>query len=81
MDSKGKGRGVQMLISMKWEHVLFAHWKVEKDIVQESLPEGMKVDTYDELFQLANLPVPKGEPHLMYGQEMVVTAKRIKKVT
>ncbi|MFC0525071.1 DUF2071 domain-containing protein [Pontibacillus salicampi] len=50
---------------MKWEHVLFAHWKVEKDIVQESLPEGMKVDTYDELFRLANLPVPKGEPHLM----------------
>lgn len=32
---------------MRWEDALFAHWEAEPETVEESLPEGIRVDTYD----------------------------------
>ncbi|WP_255195915.1 YqjF family protein [Halorarius litoreus] len=35
------------LVSMTWRDVLFAHWPVAPDVVAETLPEGLSVDTFD----------------------------------
>jgi len=35
------------VLSMEWEHLLFAHWDVEPSVVDEALPPGIEADTYD----------------------------------
>jgi len=30
-----------------WRHLLFAHWRVEPERIQRTLPAGLSVDTYD----------------------------------
>lgn len=35
------------LLAMRWRDVLFAHWRVDPDVVAESLPPGLSVATYD----------------------------------
>lgn len=35
------------VLSMGWEHLLFAHWDVEPSIVDDALPAGIEADTYD----------------------------------
>ncbi|WP_254829904.1 YqjF family protein [Haloglomus salinum] len=35
------------LLSMVWEDLLFAHWRVDPALVDERLPDGLAVDTYD----------------------------------
>lgn len=32
---------------MTWRHLLFLHWRVDKDLMQALLPEGLAVDTFD----------------------------------
>lgn len=31
---------------MRWEHLLFAHWPVAREILQPLLPAGLEIDTY-----------------------------------
>jgi uncharacterized protein YqjF (DUF2071 family) len=38
---------MRSLISMRWDHVLFAHWPVDPDVVAPTLPDGLDADTYD----------------------------------
>ncbi|WP_254821480.1 YqjF family protein [Haloglomus halophilum] len=35
------------LLSMVWEDLLFAHWRVDPATLDERLPDGLAVDTYD----------------------------------
>jgi uncharacterized protein YqjF (DUF2071 family) len=35
------------LLSMTWEDLLFAHWQVDPAVVEERLPEGLTVATYE----------------------------------
>ncbi len=35
------------LLSMTWEDLLFAHWRVDPAVVEEHLPEGLTVATYE----------------------------------
>lgn len=35
------------VLSMGWEHLLFAHWDVEPSVVGDALPAGVEPDTYD----------------------------------
>jgi hypothetical protein len=41
---------------MGWEHVLFANWPVEPEIVESHLPEGLTADTYDGQAWLSVVP-------------------------
>ncbi|WP_276257772.1 YqjF family protein [Haloglomus litoreum] len=44
------------VLSMVWEDLLFAHWPVDPDLVDERLPEGLTVDTYDSDAYLGVVP-------------------------
>lgn len=35
------------MLAMNWRDAMFAHWPVEPSIVDETLPEGVEVATYD----------------------------------
>ncbi|MCU4717408.1 YqjF family protein [Halapricum hydrolyticum] len=39
------GHGSRHLLSMRWRDALFAHWPVEPDVIEPTLPEGLAVDT------------------------------------
>ncbi len=33
--------------SMRWENLLFLHWRVDAEAIHACVPDGLKVDTYD----------------------------------
>lgn len=39
-----------------WQHVLFLHWPVRPEIIQQSLPAGLHVDTYEDTAFLGVVP-------------------------
>ncbi|MBY0405487.1 MAG: DUF2071 domain-containing protein [Cyanobacteria bacterium] len=39
-----------------WEHLLFAHWPIAPEVIQEKLPQGLDVDVYDNTAWLAVVP-------------------------
>ena len=45
------------LLSMRWDHVCFAHWAVDPAVVAPTLPDGLTVDTREALGAL------EGSPH------------------
>lgn len=50
MDQHGPGHELREpgLVAMTWRDVLFAHWAVEPSVVAETLPDGLRVDTFDD---------------------------------
>jgi uncharacterized protein YqjF (DUF2071 family) len=40
----------------RWEELLFLHWRVEPDLVQRGLPEGLHVDTFDSSAWIGVVP-------------------------
>ncbi len=45
-----------VLIQQKWRDLLFLHWKCEPQIIQETLPKGLFVDTYEGNAYLGIVP-------------------------
>ena len=39
-----------------WQHLLFAHWRVDTDQLQNLLPEGLRVETFDGSAWLGVVP-------------------------
>mgnify|MGYP001166171881 CR=1 FL=1 len=39
-----------------WNHLLFLHWKVPAEVIQERLPEGLKVDLWNGSAYLGIIP-------------------------
>jgi uncharacterized protein YqjF (DUF2071 family) len=35
------------VLAMRWEHLLFAHWPLPAAVLQERLPAGLEIDTFD----------------------------------
>ncbi len=63
------------LLEMTWRDTLFAHWPVEPAVVDERLPAGLEVDTYDGRAYLGVVPFemadlrPRGSPvGLSFGE-------------
>ncbi len=40
----------------RWEHLLFLHWQIEPEVLQATLPKGLRMDTYDGKAWLAIVP-------------------------
>ncbi|MEM7565301.1 MAG: DUF2071 domain-containing protein, partial [Pseudomonadota bacterium] len=40
----------------RWEELLFLHWEVNPDLIQATLPEGLKVDTFEGKAYLGVVP-------------------------
>jgi len=59
------------VLSMRWEDLLFAHWRVEPGTVEANLPGGFEVDTYDGAAWLGVVPFvmrnirPRGTPRCL----------------
>jgi uncharacterized protein YqjF (DUF2071 family) len=59
------------VLSMRWEDLLFAHWGVRPEVVEESLPDVFEVDTYDGRAWLGVVPFvmrgirPRGTPRCL----------------
>jgi uncharacterized protein YqjF (DUF2071 family) len=59
---------MRSLLSMEWRNLLFAHWPVPVEVVAESLPSDLSVDTYDGSAWLGVVPFkmadirPRGSP-------------------
>jgi len=34
------------ILEQRWEHLLFAHWKIDRELIEPLLPRGLHVDTY-----------------------------------
>lgn len=47
---------MRAFLSMRWRDLLFAHWRVEPDIVARRLPNGVAVDTYRDDAYLGVVP-------------------------
>jgi len=59
---------MRSLLSMRWDDLLFAHWPVDPEVVEPTLPDGLDVDTRDGDaylgvvgFQMASIR-PRGVP-------------------
>ncbi len=39
--------GATPVMFQRWSELLFLHWRMESEIIQESLPPGLTVDTHD----------------------------------
>lgn len=66
---------MRALLSMTWRDLLFAHWSVEPHVVDQRLPDGVSVDTYDDAAYLGVVPFvmeglrPRGVPlGLTFGE-------------
>ena len=47
-------RGAAM--NMTWKDLLFIHWRVDPELLQKTLPEGLEVDTFDGSAWIALVP-------------------------
>ncbi|MFP4188937.1 MAG: YqjF family protein [Halobacteriales archaeon] len=59
------------VLSMRWDDLLFAHWDVEPDTVEDALPDRFDVDTYDGRAYIGVVPFvmrnvrPRGAPRCL----------------
>ena len=44
------------VMKQRWSHLLFLHWEIEPELVQQSLPEGLYVDTFHGKTYLGVVP-------------------------
>lgn len=44
------------VMRQNWAHLLFLHWKVEADLFQSWLPDGLEIDTFDGHAYLGIVP-------------------------
>jgi uncharacterized protein YqjF (DUF2071 family) len=49
-------RDAPWLLRMTWEHLLFAHWPLEPELVARTLPSGLELDTFDGRAWLGVVP-------------------------
>lgn len=49
------GRGV-LWVEQSWEHLLFAHWRLEAAVVRRALPPALELDTWDGAAYVAVVP-------------------------
>lgn len=56
LDARCKPIGRHQVMYQKWRDLLFLHWEFEAEIIQQSLPEGLSVDTYDGKAYLGVVP-------------------------
>jgi hypothetical protein len=40
----------------RWEHLLFLHWAVDREVIQRTLPPGLHADTFDDAGWLGIVP-------------------------
>ena len=45
-----------VVMKQEWSHLLFLHWEMDPAIIQEQLPPGLTVDTYDGKAYLGVVP-------------------------
>ena len=59
---------MRSLLSMRWRDLLFAHWSVAPETVEQAVPDRLSVDTYDGEAYLGVVPFvmsdirPRGAP-------------------
>ena len=46
-----------VVMFQRWEHLLFLHWKWDADQVQQALPAGLTIDTFDGVAWLGLVPL------------------------
>lgn len=44
------------IVEMRWEDLLFAHWDVDPEVVGRTLPDGIRLDTFDDRAYLGIFP-------------------------
>lgn len=52
------------IVEMRWEDLLFAHWDIDPAVVTRTLPDGLRLDTFDDRAYLGIFPfvMPKIGP-------------------
>ena len=45
------------VMKQRWSHLLFLHWEIEPELVQQSLTEGLYVDTFQGKTYLGVVPL------------------------
>lgn len=44
------------IMYQEWRHLLFLHWKYDKEKIQKNLPEGLHVDTFEDNAYITIVP-------------------------
>jgi uncharacterized protein YqjF (DUF2071 family) len=52
-----------VVLYQKWRDLLFAHWSFDPDVIQKSLPEGLRVDTFHHRAWVGVVPFFMKEVH------------------
>lgn len=52
------------IVEMRWEDLLFVHWDVDPEVVARTVPDGLRLDTFDDRAYLGVFPfvMPKISP-------------------
>jgi len=45
-----------VVMKQRWSHLMFLHWEIEPELVQQILPDGLMVDTFDGKAYLGVVP-------------------------
>ena len=48
--------GSRPVMYQRWEHLLFLHWAVDREVIQRTLPPGLHADTFDGAGWLGIVP-------------------------
>jgi uncharacterized protein YqjF (DUF2071 family) len=56
LEACAKPHDRQAIMFQNWRDLLFLHWQYEPEIIQQSLPRGLTVDTYDGRAYLGVVP-------------------------
>lgn len=47
LEARERPRYSTILMYQRWRDLLFLHWEFDSEVIQKTLPEGLKVDTYE----------------------------------
>lgn len=55
------------MLLQQWRDLFFLHWSCPPDLVEKTLPEGLRVDTYQERAYLGIIPfrIPEIRPFFL----------------
>ncbi|WP_186580207.1 YqjF family protein [Aquibacillus kalidii] len=62
------------VMKQTWEHLLFAHWKIDVDVIRPYIPDSLDIDTFDGHAWIAVVPFNMRNIRLRYLPEIPFTS-------
>ncbi|WP_226669777.1 YqjF family protein [Metabacillus litoralis] len=63
------------VMKQTWEHLLFAHWKIDLDLIKPYIPDSLEIDTFNGEAWIAVVPFDMRNIRLRYLPEIPFTSR------